>query len=243
MVLCIAGFVAMYLIQSEEYRKSEAEYDSLRGYASEKPVEKSMAEKLKEAGIPEFSVDFEALSSVNSDLVGWIYMPGLDISYPVVQGEDDEVYLHRTFEGETNSSGCIFMESLTEDLDRYNSFLFGHNMKNGTMFGSLKRLVQEEGLYRDCPEFYFYTPGDSRRYVVYSYYITSPESDTYYLNENDEEYGDWQNRVLGYSSADCGVEVDPQKPTLTLSTCSGTGANKQRLVVHGLLESRVESES
>ena len=115
-------------------------------------------------------------------------------------------------------------------------------MKNGTMFGSLKCLINEEGLYESAGRFYLYTPDAFRKYTVYSYYITSPGSDIYYLNESEEEYAAWQEKALADDAGSCGVEVDTTRPTLTLSTCSGAGADKQRLVVHGILDAMIERQ-
>ncbi len=238
--IAIIAFLVIFFLQSREYKKGGEEYAQLSQMVSAGSDEKTPEDEMREAGIPVISVDYEGLLEKNPDFIGWLYLPGLSISYPVVQGEDDEFYLHHTFEGEENTSGCVFMEALSDPkLEKYNSFLYGHNMKNGTMFGSLKRYVKEDGLYNENPEFYLYTPEASYKYVIYSYYITSPKSHTYFLCETDEEYEDYQKMALEESAFDCKVEPDVKAPTLTLATCSGTGANKQRLVVHGLLSTAV----
>ena len=241
--IAIIAFLVVFYLQTSEYKKSSEEYEELTGFVSQAPPEeKTLAQELSEAGIPALAVDFEGLLAKNPDTVGWISLPGLGISYPVVQGEDDEYYLHRTFEGEENSSGCIFLESLSKtDLSDYNTFLFGHNMKNGTMFGSLKRYANEEGLYAQAPDFFYYTPEASYRFRIYSYYITAPDSHTYYLCENPEEYGDYVKMALEESVFDCGVDVDTAASTMTLATCSGTGRAKKRFVVHGIMAAKVSN--
>lgn len=242
LAVSIVVFLVIYFIQSREYEKGAEEYSRLSEYASAGAVsgDKDLSQRLKEAGIPQMDVDFEGLSEKNSDLAGWIYLPGLGISYPVVQGEDDEFYLHHTFEKEENSGGCIFLESLSKaDMTEFNTFLFGHNMKNGSMFGSLKKYVREEGTFENNREFYYYTPENAFRYEIYSYYIAEPDSHTFFLCENEKEYEEYQQMALEQSAGDCGVKPDTEHSTLTLATCSGSGANKKRLVVHGILKDKV----
>ena len=90
-------------------------------------------------------VDFASLSAINPDIVGWVYIEDTGVNYPVVQGEDNEYYLHHTFEGRENFSGAIFMDTTcSPDFSSDNSILFGHNLKTGEMFGALKKLYDTE---------------------------------------------------------------------------------------------------
>lgn len=239
LVILIVYFIGMYFYQSREYKKGAEEYTELSSYvrpSSAHSVNKNnKSDEAEENKSPKLEIDFDGLLKQNPDFLGWIYLPGLNISYPIVQGTDDEYYLHHTYTGETNSSGCIFMEAQsTGQLKSYNTFLYGHNMKNGTMFGGLKRYIRENDFLEANPDFYIYTRDASYKYSIYSYYITSPVSDTYQLTSGREEYSKYQKHVLSLSSHDCNVDVDPNRPTVTLSTCSGSGENKQRLVVHGI---------
>ncbi len=89
-------------------------------------------------------IDFTQLLSVNSDIVGWLRIRALDISYPVVQGKDNDYYLHRTFEKTDNFAGCLFVNSYNMgDFTDQNTIIYGHNMKNGSMFGKLKNFVND----------------------------------------------------------------------------------------------------
>ncbi|MFR3321064.1 MAG: sortase domain-bontaining protein [Lachnospiraceae bacterium] len=79
---------------------------------------------------------------MNSDIVGWLRIRALDISYPVVQGKDNDYYLHRTFEKTDNFAGCLFVNSYNMgDFTDQNTIIYGHNMKNGSMFGKLSRIL------------------------------------------------------------------------------------------------------
>ena len=78
-------------------------------------------------------IDFDALLAENKDIVGWIYSENTPINYPVVQGRDNDYYLHRMLDGTNNIAGTIFMDSRNDpNLGDYNTIIYGHNMKNGT---------------------------------------------------------------------------------------------------------------
>ena len=80
-------------------------------------------------------VDFESLQKVNEDIIGWIRVSALGISYPIAQSTDNDYYLHRTFERVDNFAGCIFMEYQNHsDFSDKNTIIYGHNMKNGSCF-------------------------------------------------------------------------------------------------------------
>ena len=133
-----------------EYRQGEKVYESLEEYVS-------IGEdgSYREGEMP---VDFEALRKVNPDIIGWIVIPGMEISYPIVQGEDNDYYLKHTFDKAENASGCIFVEvENSPDFSDNNTFVYGHNMKNKSMFAKLNR-YQEEDTFRKNPEFVIYTP-------------------------------------------------------------------------------------
>ena len=240
--LCVFLYALWQLLGIySEYAKGSSEYSKLSEYAQESREEENSETgketQDKEKGLTKLDIDFAALEGTNPDICGWIYLPGLDISYPIVKGEDDDYYLHHTFEGEENSAGCIFMEALnSRDFSDYNTFIYGHNMKNGSMFGSLKRYVREENCYEENPVFYIYNSKYIYLYRIYSYYITEPDSDTYHLPDSREDYERYMELVRGKSTVSCNALVQADRPTVTLSTCSGSGENKKRLVVHGILE-------
>lgn len=109
-----------------------------------KPAQKGEAET--EEGF--FEVDFDGLKAQNPDVAAWIQIPALEVSYPVVKGTDNEYYLHHMFDGQEHKNGSIFIDYHNQaDFTDHNTIIYGHNMKNGSMFGTLSR-YQEESLYR-----------------------------------------------------------------------------------------------
>ena len=106
-------------------------------------------------------IDFETLSAMNPDTVGWIRIPDTKIDYPIVQGSDNQAYLYKNFQGEEADAGCIFLDfESRSDLRGYNNVLYGHNMKNGTMFADLAR-YKDERYFREHPYFEIYTPKET----------------------------------------------------------------------------------
>lgn len=190
---------------------------------------------------PAVVVDFAGLEGINEDVTGWFSMPVLDIAYPVVQGSDNYYYLDHNVEKKGNSSGAIFMDAGANPLmTDYNTFIYGHNMRNGSMFGKLKNFIRDEDLCRSNPYFFYYTKDKSYKYLIVSYYVTIDGSSTYYIPIADDAYSDYRRLILKNSQYQCDRDFPDFSPIVTLSTCYGSTGSDQRLVVHGIL---VESRS
>lgn len=256
-IASLAALTAAFMIfkTARDYKAASDEYDSLRQYASEevsttdtaeqvsdiKPIELEEAEERKELksnenreDFPEMEVDFKALREKNPDTVGWLYVGSCGISYPILQGEDNDYYMNHTFEGTVNSSGAIIMDYRDDKyLKDWNTFIYGHNMKNGSMFGSLKKLLKDETLYDSDPYIYVYLPGYIYRYKIFSYYKDKPDSKMYWTADTLQEYRQYIRDALSLSVRDLGVETSEENNMVTLVTCSGSGAGKMRFFVHG----------
>jgi len=257
-IMGIAGVIAivaffMLLKTARNYKVASNEYEDIQEYAvtssdtTEKvnsivpiiPVEEGATEKpLKENtnrdDFPDLEVDFKKLIKKNQDCVAWIYVGSCGISYPVVQGEDNDYYMKRTFEGNNNSSGAIIMDFRDNKyLKNWNTFIYGHNMKNGSMFGSLKKLIKDETLYDQDPYFFVFLPGYIYRYKIFSYYKDAPDSKMYWTPDTLQEYRQYIRDAKTRSYRDCNVETSEENNMVTLVTCAGSGEGKQRFFVHG----------
>lgn len=189
----------------------------------------------KRSDFPDIEVDFDSLKSINSSCVAWLYVPGAQINYPVVQTTDNEFYLHHTFEMKKNSSGCVFMDyEVNPDLTSWNTFIYGHNMKNGTMFGHLKNYINNKAVYDKDPYIYIYKPDGIYRYEIFSYYLDSVDSKMYYTCDNFREYRAYLREATTKSVRECKAKATPDQNIVTLVTCSGAGSSKQRFFVHGV---------
>ena len=192
---------------------------------------------------PNMLVDFEALREINQDLEGWIYIQALYVEYPLVQGSDNAFYLTHTFEKKENKAGAIFLDSeASAELTDYNTFIYGHNMKNGSMFGKLKKFVQDETLCEKDPYFYVFTGEKKYKYLIISYYVTTDGSETYFRPANEEEFSDYKKLIQNSTSYQCSQEIPEEAPVVTLSTCFGAAGGEQRFVVHGVLMTQETGE-
>jgi sortase B len=191
--------------------------------------------KVKVYPVMKNPIDFESLLKVNEDIIGWIRLKGLGISYPIAQAEDNDYYLHRTFERAENFAGCIFMEYQNQsDFSDKNTIIYGHNMKNGSMFGRLKEYY-EDGVYESTPYFWIYTPEKIYRYDIISCAEVESVSDAYQITfEDDHDFMEFVDKAFARSVVDTqGIEVSPEDRIVTLSTCTGNDAT--RFIVQGKL--------
>lgn len=234
-VFLFAGY-KLYSIY-REYKVGTDEYQSIEKMAVTKNPESGEAAQNPDGTDkiqPPITVDFGALQSVNPDVVGWIYIEALDISYPVVQGKNNDQYLHTTYEGTYNFAGSIFMDyENARNLKDPNTIIYGHNMKNGSMFGILNKMVTENA-YANSHYFWILTPDRDYRYEIFAAYTTSVSSDTYTLfKKHDKDYENYLIQMKKNSEVDTG-EVQPAKidNVVTLSTC--TGNSSTRFVVQGV---------
>lgn len=239
-VFCYAAF-NLYHIYTE-YKKGTDEYNQIEEMA----VTERDADSAEVAGPnvqlkPPIEVDFDKLKSVNEDVVGWIYVDALpDISYPIVKGKDNQTYLHQTYEKNYNFAGTIFVDyENSGDFSDCNTLVYGHNMKNGSMFGHLKKFREDDRLYKQDKYFWILTPERNYRYEIISAYTTGVNSDTYTLFKGPgEEFEKYLETIKGYSE----IQTDDTDLTIkdkivTLSTC--TGNESTRFVVQG---KRVDAE-
>ena len=157
-IFCYAAF-NLYHIYTE-YKKGTDEYNSISEMAvtERDPDQVEEIDQPDEQPVAPVSIDFDSLRSINEDVIGWIYMEALpEISYPVVQGEDNNFYLHQTYEKNYNFAGTIFIDYENKrDFSDCNTLVYGHNMKNGSMFGMLKKYRADETLYNTSKYFFIF---------------------------------------------------------------------------------------
>lgn len=239
-VFCYAAF-NLYHIYTE-YKKGTDEYNQIEEMAvTERDADSGEVAGPNAQLKPPIEVDFDKLKSVNEDVVGWIYVDALpDISYPIVKGKDNQTYLHQTYEKNYNFAGTIFVDyENSGDFSDCNTLVYGHNMKNGSMFGHLKKFREDDKLYKQDKYFWILTPERNYRYEIISAYTTGVNSDTYTLFKGPgEEFEKYLETIKGYSE----IQTDDTDLTIkdkivTLSTC--TGNESTRFVVQG---KRVDAE-
>ena len=160
-------------------------------------------------------------------MAGWLSVEGTKIDYPVMQGEDDEYYLHHDFYGQESKYGCLYVRNRA-DIDKGTNFVvYGHNMKDGSMFGELD-LYLEEGFYREHPLIRFDSLFEKRTYEIIAVFrsqVYDQAEDVFryyqfYEADTEEEFDDFYENIKALSLYDTGVEAQFGDQFITLSTCA-----------------------
>lgn len=169
--------------------------------------------------IPTLNASFEALKNINNDLVGIIYVPEIDICYPVVQGKDNEEYLHKSFEGKKCAAGTLFMNaSANADLSSLNTMIYGHDMKNKEMFGRLDQMIS--GINNSS--IYFYTETNVYVYEVLCVNVIDAKEDaSLYIDVTEENYEAYIRKCLSNATYK-NANIDKVSNLLTLAACYGS---------------------
>ncbi len=216
-----------------EYKAGEDEYEGIKEIVIKEEPKEEETETEEE---PSFSVDFDTLLGMNPDVVGWIrFEEPSPINYPMVQGIDNNQYLRTTLEHKKNIAGTIFIDvDNTPDFNDRNTFIYGHNMKNRSMFGSLRE-YKKQAYCEQNPYFYIYTPdGREITYQIFAVCVVTDTSPSYrkaYADDADfAEYIDSIRKISRYSTD---VQVDGGSQIVSLSTCTNV-REEERLLVHAV---------
>ena len=179
---------------------------------------------------------FSTLQEINKDTVGWLTVNNTKIDYPVVQAKDNDYYLKRDYYQSKNRHGWIFMDYRNNpDELSDNTIIYGHNLANQTMFGTLRYALNSYWYKKSANQIItFNTPNANMKFQIFSIYTIPTTND--YLDvsfPNADAYQEYIDLVKGRSVYDFNVEVTPEDKMLTLSTCAN--GNDKRLVVHAKL--------
>lgn len=188
-------------------------------------------------------VDFASLAEINSDLVGWIYVPDTHVNYPIAQGEDNVYYLERMFNMKGNGSGSIYLDAgCARDLSSLNSILYGHNMQNETMFHDLLKYKKQD-FYDAHPCYLLMTP--EKKYVVeiFAAYPLSVYENGWQIDfESEDEYGAFLTACKERSIIDTIPVPTTKDRIITLSTCTYE-FQYARLLINGILREVILSSN
>ena len=184
---------------------------------------------------PIVTIDFKPLKEINSDTVGYIFVRGTAISYPVVQASDNKYYLNHSINGKKNNAGWVFMDyhNRLDGNDR-NIILYGHNRVDGIMFGTLKNTLKSDWYENEHNHIIQFITEDNTiyKYQVFSVYKIKAE-DYYIQTEFDNNFKEFADTLKKRSVYDFKVDVEEDDSIITLSTC--VGFSNTRLVLHAKL--------
>lgn len=200
---------------------------------SEEIAEFVTVDETKEDDEEKYVVDFEKLKEKNSDIVAWLKVKGTNIETTVVKSTNNDYYLTHNFNKEYNSAGWIFADykNKVDGTDK-NLVIYGHNMRDDSMFGSLKWVINEDWYNNEDNKYItLITENETQVYEVFSVYQI--EKEDYYIQTNfntEKEFNTFAQTIKKRSKKDFNVDVNENDNILTLSTCANN--NKHRVVLH-----------
>jgi len=200
----------------------------------EDQLQMDMIKDADENSMVPISIDFDALLAAHKDTVGWLYCEGTSINYPVMQAEDNDYYLSRLPDGRKNRAGSLFLDYRSDQkFADMNSIIYGHNMKDGSMFGSLGEYSDQE-YYEAHPEWYMFTPDTDYKILLLSAHITDIGSDDYAMPFLQSELDEMVARSVSISDFNSFYAYESGRKVITLSTCAYTHEDA-RYVLLGML--------
>ena len=217
--LTVSSYLADKKAQ-EEYERLAKEASQTTQETTEKQTEAKQTETEPETQAYQSPYDFDVLKGENPDTIGWIDIPGTKISYPIVQGTDNDFYLKHDFHGESSVAGTIYLDYESEkDFEGRNNILYGHNMKNGSMFKDVVR-YKDPAYFKEHQYFSIYTPErEIRLKAVSCYYGEAKPIVRKTRFKNQEAFDEFVKEMIAPCSYAEPVEY-PVKALYTLVTCS-----------------------
>lgn len=225
-----------------EEKNAGKEYEKLQQEVVKeepKPVEEPEPEPEPTVEIP---IDFAALQQQNPDVYAWIQVPGTEVDYPILQSSNDNTYyLNHTIDGEEKKEGAIFTENYnTKTFEDPNTVIYGHDMKNGSMFQSIHKYM-DRSFFDNNRDIVIYMPDQILRYKIFAAYLT--DNKHLLMNYNfwsKDEYQQYLNSIFSMRDMnafiDTSTEVTTEDKIITLSTCYA-GISTQRYLVQAVLVS------
>lgn len=199
-------------------------------------------EPLPEDALDLANIDLEALRAVNEDVVGWIAIPGTTLSYPLMQGENNQYYLSHSWKRESVVGGSVFLEATSNrDLTGFHTIAYAHRMRNDTMFGTIK-YYKKLDYWQEHPNVYIVLDDTIYRYDIFSAQEASVKGIVFRLDiEETHSEEEFLQYCIENSVIDTGLTPEADDRILTLSTCTGNG-HANRWVVHGVLAQEYSRE-
>lgn len=175
--------------------------------------------------------DINKLENEYEGATGYIDIPNTNISYPIMQGEDNSYYLKHLPNGDRNKMGSIFLDYRNNGFNDKNTIIYGHNFNNGTMFSDLLNYKSFE-FYKNHSNYKIYTSDKVIEVAIFAVYIADATKDELPINFESTDFDDYLDMVLESNLINSEVSIDSEDNLITLCTCSN-GSWKNRLIVIG----------
>ena len=218
-----------FVVTEDTEEPETTESDETEGTEGTEPTNTPETEPTQEQSI---TIDFEQLLAQYPNAVGWLYCEGTPINYPVMQSDDNDYYLRRLPDGTYNTAGSLFADYRCGKIGETNNFIiYGHNMKNGTMFSSLTK-YKTQSYYDEHPVLYLYTPVGDYRIELIAGFVSRPTGEVYNTDQTYEQ----MLKYCSLSTFRSGAMLCDESVYITLSTCSYEYENARYVVIGSLEE-------
>lgn len=256
LIICTIGFLITAGISVKNHIQEKKAQEQFESLSSQTTQEETNTEKipeeptdiLAELGItvPEKELDWDALIETNEDIYAWIYIPNTSVDYPVLQhATENNYYLNRNLDHSEGRPGCIYTQVSynSKDFMDFNTIMYGHNMRVGTMFATLHNF-EDETFFDENEYIYIYTPEHTYVYEIFAAYTFDDRHILYaFDNESESDRTAYLEEIFSIRDMSAhfreDVEVTTEDNILTLSTCVN-GSSNSRYLVQGVLVNPVE---
>ena len=244
-LLCIGALVFLLAKDEKETAMIEEQQQMLEETYVEEVQEPEVTLEEEKAELP---IDFDGLMEVNPEIYAWIRVPNTNIDYPILQHEDEDqsYYLTRDVHGENNQAGSIYTEYYNnKHFQDPNTIIYGHNMKNGSMFHNVRYFAERE-YFDEHEDLYIYMPGKILKYQIINCYVYDDRHLLGSFDLSDEEiHKEYLEDIMRprsmYTMIRENVELSTEDKLVTLSTCVANQPNNRRLLQAVLVE-EIEAE-
>lgn len=254
-LICVILYSSYNLIKIFlEYKAGDELYESARDeFVFDNIAENLPKEDKEESGIEASAgkaqeiplgkrIDFNKLKDVNEDIIGWINIKGTTVDYPLLMNrKSNDDYIYTSYKKKYSSFGSIFVDYRNnDDFTDKNTIIYGHNMKNGAMFGNLMKYGKLE-YAKNNQEIKILREDGIDVYEIYSAYRTVANSESYDFSFNDDkDFKKFIDITNKKTVVDLGVKAEITDRVITLSTCTDTGRTANRYVVHAIYKETEE---
>lgn len=228
----LLGYCGYMIYQSYyEYKQVDDTYDEIVDEVineNDKPTEQKEIER--------FSVNWNKLLNINSDVIAWIRIPNTNINYPIVKGSNNNQYLHHNIYGKYSKGGCPFVDSATiTPFSNLNTIIYGHNLDNGSMFSNVKKYKNRDyAKEHNIIEIYLPDKTVNKYYVFAFGEVDANDYDVY--NVYVDDLNKYYETTKKYNTLEVEQNYDTTKPIITLSTCTNRNENKRYVLQAYLVE-------
>lgn len=189
--------------------------------------------KYEDLETKEEKIDFAKLMATNKETVGWIEIKDTRVNYPIVKHNNNSYYLFHSFDHSINDAGWIFLDYRNDfSKMKSNNIIYAHGRVDGSMFGSLKYLLNDDYYKNKDHKVYLYTLGKNYVFEVFSFYVVETTDDYLKVDFNDGEFTKFTKKLISRSRYNFNVGVAEDDKIITLSTCYN---NREKLVLHAKL--------